>query len=103
MSYLVQSVIAENVAMNKRVAQCAAEQGLPLPPPEGSPHYLSSPDQWAADNRRYWSAAPGWADAWASSLASHAGNSAYDPGIDEAVITDAMILSQVQSMVPTPA
>jgi hypothetical protein len=38
--------------------------------------------------------APGWADAWASAEAA----SNPDPGRDEAVITDAQILSQVQAV-----
>ena len=86
MTYLVQSQIAGNQLMMARVAQAAAEQGVP------------DPDMWTNINRRIWAAAPGWDDAWASSLASHEDNPAYDPGTDEAVITDAMILSQVQSM-----
>lgn len=101
MSYLVQAAIAENVTMNKRVAQCAAEQGLPVLPPEGAVPTFGGPtnaDQWAQQNARIWAAAPGWADAWASALASHEDNPAYDPGKDEAVITDAMILGQVQAM-----
>lgn len=91
MSYLDQSAIASNHAMTERVAQAAAEDGIP------------DPDTWTTDNRRTWAAAPGWDDAWASALASHPPTNppqypAYDPGQDEAVITDGMILSQVQSM-----
>lgn len=93
MSYLDQSAIANNNAMNERVAQCATEEGVP------------DADKWAVDNRRAWAAAPGWDEAWASALASHPPpdpgepfTGAYDPGEDEAVITDAMILSQVQAM-----
>ena len=94
MSYLDQSAIANNAAMFERVAQCATEQ---LKEPNG--------DTWAHENRREWAAAPGWDDAWASALASHPPPAAgepftgvYDPGSDEAVITDSMILSQVQGM-----
>jgi hypothetical protein len=93
MSYLDQSEIGANPAMFARVAQCAAQQGE------------SDPDNWTNVNRRVWSAAPGWDGAWASAQASHPptgepGAPAYDPGSDEAVITDQMILSQVQSMLP---
>ena len=45
-----------------------------------------------------WAASPGWDAAWESALASHPDEPEYDPGADEAAITDAMILSQVQSM-----
>lgn len=89
MTYLVQSEIAANPSMLTRVAQCAAQQDR------------DDPDAWAHQNRREWAAAPGWEDAWASALASHPpvdGEEPYDPGADEAVITDSMILSQVQAM-----
>lgn len=103
MTYLVQAAIAENQAMLKRVAQAAAEQGLPGPPPEGTPFGgPTTADQWALVNARIWAAAPGWDDAWASAEATYANNPNYDPGLDEAVITDAMILSQVQAMAPAP-
>ena len=86
MTFLVQSEIAANPAMLARVAQCAAKQGEP------------EPDGWAQLHRRTWAAAPGWDEAWASARASHEGDETYDPGQDEAVITDPMILSQVQEM-----
>jgi hypothetical protein len=85
MTYLVQSQIAVNQTMFARVAQCAAQQAI------------SEPEVWAQANRRVWAAAPGWDDAWASALASH-DDGLYDPGSDEAVITDGMILGQVQAM-----
>jgi hypothetical protein len=88
MSYLDQSVIAGNAAMNARVAQCAASESVP------------DPDAWTSINCRAWAAAPGWDAAWASAQASHPDDPSYDPGSDEAVITDAMILSQVQGMNP---
>jgi hypothetical protein len=90
MTYLGQSAIAGNQSMFARVAQCAAQQDIP------------NPDQWTSENRRTWAASPGWDDAWASALASHEDNPSYDPGADEAVITDAMILSEVQSLAPPP-
>jgi hypothetical protein len=90
MTYLGQSAIAGNQSMAARVAQCAAQQEIP------------NPDQWTSVNRRTWAASPGWDDAWASALASHEDNPSYDPGADEAVITDAMILSEVQAIMPEP-
>lgn len=90
MSYLDQSEIAANQAMLARVAQCAAQQGE------------ANPDGWAHEHRRTWASAPGWDAAWASALAGHppveGETTLYDPGSDEAVITDGMILSQVQAM-----
>lgn len=91
MSYLGQSEMASNTWLFSRVAQCAATEGE------------SDPEAWTSENRRAWAAAPGWDEAWASAQASHPPDpenpdSQYDPGADEAVITDPMILSQVQSM-----
>lgn len=86
MSYLDQAAIADNVSMTKRVAQCAAQQ------------QIANPDDWTNVHRRNWAASPGWDEAWASALASHEDNPTYDPGADESVITDAMILSEVQAL-----
>jgi hypothetical protein len=86
MSYLTQDTISDNEAMRDRVSQCAAGEQIP------------DADHWAFENRRIWAAAPGWDAAWESSLVSQPPGSGYDPGKDEAVITDGMILSQVQGM-----
>ena len=91
MSYLTQNAIANNRAMLDRVAQAAASEDI-----------SSDPDRWTYDNRRDWAAAPGWDSAWESALVSHPDEPDYDPGTDETVITDGMILSQVQSMAPAP-
>jgi hypothetical protein len=88
MSYLTQAKIAQNAAMLNRVTQCAAQQEIP------------EPDLWASNNRHIWAASPGWDGSWESALASHEGNPSYDPGSDEAVITDQMILSEVQALKP---
>jgi hypothetical protein len=86
MSYLTQSHIASNGSMMDRLAQAAASEGF------------GEPDSWASNNRRVWAASPGWDAAWESSLASHPDDPTYDPGADEAVITDGMILSAVQEI-----
>lgn len=94
MSYLTQNEIANNRAMLDRVAQAAASEDV-----------SSDPDRWTYENRRDWAAAPGWSEAWESFKASHPpveGEPAADPGLDEGVITDGMILSQVQAMAPVP-
>lgn len=87
MSYLTQGQIADNRAMQTRVAQCAVGEGL-----------MGDADRWTYEQRRTWASAPGWDAAWESALAA----SIEDPGADEAVITDAQILSQVQTMIPPP-
>jgi len=86
--YLTQTDIAHNSAMLNRVAAAAAT--------EGAADAGVDPFTWAAEWALVWAAAPGWADAWDSAKASDIA----DPGRDESVITDTMILSQVQAMEP---
>lgn len=88
MSYLTQSAIAGDSYMLARVAQCAASEGQ------------TTPDDWSYQNRREWAAAPGWDAAWESALVAHPEED-YEPGTDEAVVTDSAILSQVQLMLST--
>jgi len=88
MSYLTQNEIANDPHMNARVAQAAAEEDA------GG----TDPDRWTYENRRDWASAPGWDDAWESAKVTHEADPNYQPGLDEAVITDGMILSQVQAM-----
>jgi hypothetical protein len=102
MSYLTQDAIASNVAMQHRVAQCAAQEGVGSgnDPATGM---NKDPDRWTLEQRRYWAAAPDWDDAWEYALNAHPDDNdpdtpPYDPGKDAAVITDGMILGQVQSM-----
>jgi len=89
-SYLTQNDIANNGAILSRVAQAAAQENV-----------QGDPDRWTYDNRRDWASAPGWDAAWESALVSNEEDPGYNPGLDEAVITDGMILSQVQSMNPS--
>lgn len=94
MSYLTQNTIANSRYMLDRVAQAAAQEDA------GGPGV--DPDRWTYDHRRDWAAAPGWDTAWEYAVNTHPpvdGEEPYDPGSDEAVITDGMILAQVQSMV----
>lgn len=88
--YHTQGLIADNADMRTRVAQCAAQEGCA----DGG----IDPDVWTYEWRRVWSASPGWDGAWESALATDPPNES--PGSDPAVITDAQILAQVQSMMP---
>ena len=88
MSYSTQSDISGDSKMRARVAQAAAEQGCA--------DAGLDPDQWSQMWRRIWAAAPGWDLAWESAVAGENPS----PGDDPAVITDAMVLAQVQSMMP---
>jgi hypothetical protein len=76
--------------MQSRVAQAVTEEGMD-----------GDADRWAYDNRRKWAAAPGWDEAWEYAKNTHE-EPDYDPGTDEAVITDPMILSQIQVMLAGP-
>jgi hypothetical protein len=92
MSYLTQNEIATNQAMLARVAQAAAQEKV-----------ATDPDRWTYEKRRSWASAPGWSEAWEYSKNTHPpvdGEPAYDPGTNEAVITDGQILAQVQAMKP---
>ena len=83
MTYNSIATMAEDTALRRRVAACAAQEGVP------------SPESWTVQQSLMWAGAPGWADAYDYAVAT--GNEA--PGRDEAVITDGMILAQVQAMV----
>ncbi len=57
-------------------------------------HASGDPELWVREHRYQLVSAPGWGDAWASAVASEN----EDPGADPGVITDGMILSQVQAI-----
>lgn len=54
--------------------------------------------QWGIDHRMSIAAAPGFSDAYASALAGGVPN----PGRDQAVISDAQLLSAIQAEAGTP-
>lgn len=84
MSYLIQSKMAQDYGLIMRIAACAASEGV-----------VDRPESWADNNRQRIVAAPGWAAAWASAVAAEDDN----PGENEAVITDGMILAAVQPII----
>lgn len=84
--YLTISVISDDVFMQRRVAACAAQQGITQDP---------DPTVWTFERRYTWAAAPGWAQKWDSAVAG----GIEQPGADPAVITDADVLAVVQPMV----
>ena len=100
MSYLTQNEIALNSSMFNRIAQAATSEDLGA--------FEGGADAWTSTYRRVWGAAPGWDAAWESAKVSHPDDDdpntpPYDPGADEAVITDGQILSQVQAMLADQA
>lgn len=85
MSYLVQSLMAEDIGLRARVAACVATLGV------------VDAWEWAHVQRWRLSAQPGWVDGYSAA--------AEDPGMDEGGITDDMILGAVRSLlgiVPEP-
>lgn len=82
MSYYTQALLAQDQDIILRCTAAAAREGIP------------DPAYWAQTRLWQLSAQPGWDDAYASALASKVEN----PGRDEGVITDHMILSAVQAL-----
>jgi hypothetical protein len=58
---------------------------------------------WVVNNSYLIASEPGWGAAWDYALNVHSGDTdPYDPGADPGVITDGMILSAVQALIPVP-
>jgi hypothetical protein len=94
MTYNTVADMTDSTGLMRRLSAAAAEEqaaGAVLEP--------TDPGGWAYTYRWHLVSAPGWGDAWASAEA--AGNP--DPGRDEAVITDAQILSQTQAVIAAVA
>jgi hypothetical protein len=91
MTYNTIATMAEDEALTRRVTAAVASEGI------------LDPAGWLYP--RIWQVAsqPGWAGAWESAVAA----GITDPGANEGVITDGMILSGVQSIIasenPPPA
>jgi hypothetical protein len=86
MTYNQIAAMRESAGLNRRVAACAAQEG-----------YLD-PQTWTWQHAWDWAATPGWDAKWASAVAS--GDA--DPGVNEAAITDADILTRVQQIGDDP-
>jgi acid phosphatase family membrane protein YuiD len=86
-SYKAQAILANNDQLLMRVAACASTQNIP------------GPYAWSVDHQWQLSAQPGWASAYATAVA----NNVTQPGNNEGVITDAMILSAVQAIIAEEA
>lgn len=86
LSYVVQT--ANDGDLQQRIAACAALEGV-----EGDP------SAWATQRRWVFAAQPGWADAYQSAVVSFIDRPGWRPG----AITDAMILTAVQSVIAEEA
>jgi len=74
--------MAQDRNLLTRIMACAAQENKP------------QPQQWVQRFNWKLAASPGWDAAWDSAVAS----GIHDPGNDESVITDGMILAAVQSV-----
>lgn len=95
--FLAISAIANDDFMNERLRACATQQ-VQLQ----TVSIASNLDAltWVYVNRYVWASSPSWGEKWKYALDSHpAADPPYQPGKDEAVITDGDILSTVQSLV----
>jgi hypothetical protein len=93
-TYLAISQIANNNSMQERMFACVTqEQQL-----QSIPRITGDPLTWVGRNRYIWASSPDWGSAWAYSQAAHPDDPDFDPGKDEAVITDGMILATVQKL-----
>jgi hypothetical protein len=102
-SYLAISAIANDQYMNERLKACATQQAhLGNAPIIENDFYTKPPVlaaiNWVEQNKYLWAASPSWGEKWSSSLASHPDDPEYEPGKDEAVITDDDILATVQAL-----
>lgn len=88
MSYATIAAISQNGALYQRLTAAAAQEGKDD----------TSPGSWVS--RHIWTlaASPGWSEAWESAEAG----GVTDPGANEGVITDGMILAAVQPLPATP-
>lgn len=82
MSYHAIAIMSQDRGLSDRVAACAAVEGE------------ADPEVWVGAHRWQYSARQGWADAYTYALEAKTPA----PGIDHAVISDAMILTAVQEI-----
>lgn len=94
MAYTDLALLAGDTDFSTRVAACVASETVANPDVG-----YADPFTWARDHTWKVAAQPGFADAYASALAS----SNPRPGWDASVITDAQILSAVQAIVASEA
>lgn len=101
-SYLAISAIANDQFMMERLTACATQQAhlgnAPIIENDSINQGAYAAQAWVESNKYLWASSPSWGEKWASSLASHPDDPEYEPGKDEAVITDADILSTVQAL-----
>lgn len=98
--YLAIAAIANDQYMTERMNAAATQQSY-----LGNVAMMpTDPLQWVTLNRYVWASSPTWGEKWKYALDSHpAEDPPYEPGKDEAVITDGDILATVQLLGDAPA
>lgn len=84
MSYKTQARLRGDGLLQLRITACSANENV------------TDFERWVTKHMWEFSAQPGWVAAYASAMA----NGSTEPGNDESVITDGMILSAVQALAP---
>ena len=92
-TYVAISQVARDFWMNERLTACATQQKQ-----LGTATLIDDVTQWVTDNRYIWASSPSWGEKWTYALNLHPDDPNYEPGKDEAVITDADILATVQAL-----
>ena len=98
-SYLAISEIANDHWMIERMNACATQQAkLGNAPGVLTVGIPGDPLLWVQVNRYVWASSPSWGEKWVYALNTNEDNPEYEPGKDEAVITDGDLLATVQNL-----
>jgi hypothetical protein len=87
MTYIAVADIVDSFSLQRREYAALAKEGI------------DPPENWQYEHRWKLASQPGWDAAWDSALAGHPDDPDYDPGADQGVITDGMILSAIQGLI----
>jgi hypothetical protein len=98
--YLAVAAIAKDEFMIDRMNAAVTQQqhlgNIDLEMPNVAAPFNAQ--EWVDVNRYVWASSPSWGEKWKYALDSHTDDSTYEPGKDEAVITDGDILATVQAL-----
>jgi hypothetical protein len=99
-SYLAIAAIAKDEFMIERMNAAVTQQqhlgNIDVNLPNVANPF--SAQEWVNQNRYVWASSPSWGEKWTYALDSHPDDPSYEPGKDEAVITDGDILATVQAL-----
>jgi hypothetical protein len=98
--YLAIAAIANDEFMIERMNACVTQQQHFGNFDAGMPNTDApfSAQEWVRQYKYVWASSPSWGEKWQYALDTHASEPEYEPGKDEAVITDGDILATVQAL-----